>query len=177
MTSNRRTTTTKTLKGHGHTQDSAWQNHAVFSSVSAANLPLAMFMEEKKNNNNLMNMTIEENEKCFFFVLLFFFWNLWLRNLVWIFIRVLHRIIIFLMAVIWKLKYLDFCVYIVCIRKGWSTRHSCMTLQFYSFIGCDTYLLEDFLVLITTSIAVILSNCFTYPQLVLNPRAIQYLAK
>jgi len=54
-----------------HTQDSAWQDHPVFSFISAANLPLAMFME-KKNYNNMM--TIEENEKCVFlklFILLF----------------------------------------------------------------------------------------------------------
>jgi len=39
-----------------------WQNHSVFSSVSAVSLPLAV-MEKKKNN---LNMTIEEKEKCGF---------------------------------------------------------------------------------------------------------------
>jgi len=56
-------------KGHGPTQDSVWQNYPVFRSVSAANLPLAMFMEKKKKNDN-MNMTIEEKEKCGFLKLL-----------------------------------------------------------------------------------------------------------
>jgi len=51
-------------------------------------------------------------------------------------------------------------------RKG-GERQSYIALQLYSFISFEHLFIDDFLILIT-SIAVRLSNCFTYPQLELD---------